>query len=115
MEKRSVSANGIESDLCVSHARDLVARGLDDLGHGFDVGAVDRHDLLGICFEDVSRPERTIDVRTEVLKCGSQAAVKHMYAGENRPECHRGNSAEYFPEIASISGEGARRATAGLQ
>ena len=41
-----IGARGIETDFCVTDARDLVAGGLDDVGAGFDVGAMHGYDFV---------------------------------------------------------------------
>jgi hypothetical protein len=78
VKQSGVGTSGVEADLCVSHAGDLVAGGFDDVGPGFDVGAMDGEDFFGGILEDVRGPERTVDVSTQVLEFGGQAAIKDM-------------------------------------
>ena len=83
-QKCGVSACWIEADFGISHARDLVARGLDALGAGFDVGAMHRNDLFRCVFENVGRPEGAVDVGPEIFEFRGHAAVENMDVAENR-------------------------------
>jgi hypothetical protein len=78
VQECGIGAGRIESDFGIAHARDLIAGSLDDVGAGFDVGAMDSDDLLGRILKHMRGPERAVDVGAKVFEFGGHAAVKDV-------------------------------------
>lgn len=84
MEKSYVGALRGKAHLGVTHARDLIAGGLNAVSAGPEVGAVDGEDFVGRVFEYLRGPERAVDIRAHVLKLGGHASVENADAVKDR-------------------------------
>ena len=82
-EQCCIGAGGIETNLRVAHAGDLVACRFNDVGAGFDVGAMRGNDFFRCVFENMGRPERAIYVGAEIFKFRRHAAVEDVDVVKN--------------------------------
>jgi hypothetical protein len=114
-KQSSIGAGGVKADFCVAHAGDLVAGGLDAIGSGFDIGAMDSDDFFGRVFKNMRGPERAVDVGSEIFELRGHASVEDMYAAKKGVAgfgevAHRAPasdaSTEDMPEECKVNSDG---------
>jgi len=86
-QKSGIGAGGIDANLGVTHAGDLIAGRFDDVRTGLDVGAMDGNDFWGCIFEDVRGPEGAVDVGAEILEFGGHASIEDVEALKKPRSC----------------------------
>ena len=83
VEQCGIGTRGIEADFSVSHARDLVAGGFDDVCAGLDVGAMYGYDFFGRSSRTCADQSGPLILAPRIFEFGGHAAVEDVGVTED--------------------------------